>query len=260
MPTARIAVARGAEVELQPFTAGSAPRLLPELFGDDGGPSTEGLRTDVAPERRLELEIGFGKGRFLLRRAAEQPQTSFLGIEIVSYYFRLVARRAARRGLDNLRVLHAEALYALAALLPTGFADAVHVYFPDPWPKARHHKRRLFDAESIDLLVRALKPGGAIFFASDHLPYAALVEQLLRSHPRLEVESLEGWPEGPRTHYEGKFEQQGRPICRLVARPLAGTPPERSLHPAGRCGLLSAWSEALDLDEALAADVPAAAP
>lgn len=217
------------------------PDWLPWLYAEGGSTSSQ-------PDARVELEIGFGKGRYLLQRAAAEPHNRFLGIEIVSFYFRLVARRAARRKLANLSLMQCEALYALSALLPRGFADAVHVYHPDPWPKARHHKRRLFDVESLDLLLAALKPSGELYFASDHVAYADVVEFLLRSHPGLQVEQPSAWPEGPRTHYEAKFVQLGQPVRRLVVRWV--DPDQRRLvHPRGQYGLASAWSEPEDLSE-----------
>ena len=107
-----------------------------------------------------EVELGFGKGRFLLSRAAGEPERRFLGIEIAREYFALVAKRLARRGLVNLALLHGEALYLLSAGLPRRFASVVHVYFPDPWPKSRHLKRRLFSPASVDLVLGLLEPGG----------------------------------------------------------------------------------------------------
>lgn len=186
-----------------------------------------------------EVEIGFGKGRYLLRRAAEEPRQRFLGIEIAGEYFRLAAGRAAKRGLANLALFRGEALYLLGAVLPRGFARAVHVYFPDPWPKSRHQKRRLFDPETIDLVLGALEPGGTLSFATDFLEYGERVAEILESYPGLEVRRLEaGWPEGPRTNYEAKYVEEGRPILRLVARWPAAVPPP--LHPAGRAGVVSA--------------------
>jgi len=94
---------------------------------------------------------GLLQGGDLLRRAQEDPARRFLGVETASKYFRLLATRARRRRVHNLLTVRGEALYLAAAVLPAGFATALHVYFPDPWPKSRHHKRRLIDAESIDL-------------------------------------------------------------------------------------------------------------
>lgn len=163
-----------------------------------------------------ETEIGFGKGRYLLRRAAESPGVRFLGLEVVSEYYRRVAARARKGRLANLVVVRGEALFLLSTVLPRGFANVVHVYFPDPWPKQRHHKRRLFDPESVDLVLGLLAPGGTLNFASDFVEYGELTERLLRRVPGLDVERLAGgWPEGPRTHYEAKYVFEGRPIVRL---------------------------------------------
>jgi tRNA (guanine-N7-)-methyltransferase len=178
-----------------------------------------------------EVEIGFGKGRYLLATAASRPESRFLGIEVASKYFRLAERRARRRGRSNLQLAQGEALFMLCAVLPPGFARVVHVYFPDPWPKDRHHKRRLFDAETVDLVLRLLVPGGVLSFATDFLEYGEEVMALLASHPELEIERLSAWPEGPRTNYEIKYEAEGRPIIRLQARLTPSA--EGLLHPAG---------------------------
>lgn len=178
-----------------------------------------------------EVEVGFGKGRYLLESAATKSDHRFLGIERASKYFRLVERRAKQRGLSNVLLAHGEALFLLSAVLPPRFARVVHVYFPDPWPKNRHHKRRLFDHGSVDLVLRLLSPGGVLCFATDCLDYAERVAALLESHPKLAVEELDSWPEGPRTNYEIKYEAQGRRIVRLEARLLDVG--ETLLHPQG---------------------------
>ena len=123
-----------------------------------------------------------------------------------------------------------EAVYLMSAVLPQGFARAVHVYFPDPWPKERHQKRRLFDAETVDLVLGLLEPGGHLYFATDFLEYGVQVEELLRSHPALEVDRVHEWPEGARTNYESKYEREGRPILRLSARLSADAD---LMHPRG---------------------------
>jgi tRNA (guanine-N7-)-methyltransferase len=182
-----------------------------------------------------EVEIGFGKGRYLLASAAARPKDRFLGIEIAGEYYRLARDRARRRGLGNLLLARADAIYLLAALLPRGLARRVHVYFPDPWPKTRHHKRRLFDPETLDLLLGLLAADGELFFATDHLAYGELVEAILASHPGLDVTRWQGpWPDGARTNYEAKYLVEGRPIRRLVVRLRPGAEP---VHPAGLVGL-----------------------
>ncbi|HSM13642.1 MAG TPA: hypothetical protein VLA66_06210 [Thermoanaerobaculia bacterium] len=194
-------------------------------------------------EGAWEVELGFGKGRFLLARAAVLGERRFLGLEMAGEYFRLAARRLARRGLGNAALLQAEALYALSALLPRGFAADLHVYFPDPWPKARHQRRRLFSPASVDLLLGALTTGGRLHFATDFLEYGAEVEAILRAHPALRVERLEGpWPDGARTNYEAKYVAEGRPILRLSARLVDDPVP----HPDGLERIRSAHARDAD--------------
>ena len=196
-------------------------------------------------DRPWEVELGFGKGRYLLRRAREEPEGRFLGIEVVSKYFHLVRRRMRHRGIDNLVLLRGEALYLLATALPRGFAAAVHVYFPDPWPKARHQKRRLFDADTVDLVLGLLAPGGRLFFATDFTEYGGRVARLLAAHPSVRLERHDGWPEGPRTNYEIKYEREGRPIVRLEARCVTAG----GLHPEGRAAVVAATARDAEEDE-----------
>lgn len=192
------------------------------------------------PGRPWEVEIGFGKGRYLLRRAAEAPERRFLGVEIAAQYYRMARDRAARRGLDNLALIRGDALFLMAVGLPTGWASAVHVYFPDPWPKDRHHKRRLFDPETVDLVLRLLAPGGTLWFASDFLEYGALVREILRGHPAVALREIdEPWPDGARTNYEAKFIDEGRSIIRLAATRLDDYDGSL-LHPEGRGGIVAA--------------------
>ena len=186
---------------------------------------------------RLEIEIGFGKGRYLLARAAAEPDTTFLGIESAAPYWAATTRRAERRGIANLITLCGDALYLLAARLERESADAVHVYFPDPWPKTRHHRRRLLDPSTVDLVVGVLAPGASLYFATDHDDYGTAVCAVLDRYPAVGVERVEGpWPGGARTHYEAKYEREGRPIFRLVVTRLA--PAGASLlHPDGAASI-----------------------
>lgn len=187
-----------------------------------------------------EVEIGFGKGRYLLRRAQEQSHLRFMGIEMAAPYYRLARQRMQRRSVTNLVLVRGEALYVLAAVLPAGFASVVHVYFPDPWPKVRHQKRRLFDPETVDLVLGLLRPGGLLFFATDHLDYGSAVQGILESHPSTEVAVQTGlWPDGARTNYEMKYELEGRSILRLQ---VAWRPDDEKapLHPLGAPGIIVA--------------------
>jgi tRNA (guanine-N7-)-methyltransferase len=210
-----------------------ASRTLAEL------PTPLPLDELVPGEGPWEVEIGFGKGRYLLARAAAEPGRRFLGVEIAGRYERLFVARARRRGLTNWASLRGEALYLAAAVLPRGFASHLHIYFPDPWPKSRHHKRRLFDPETVDLVLGLLAPGGGFSFATDYLAYGELVLEILRAHPAVAVEERPaGWPDGPRTNYEAKYAREGRPILRLEGR-VAG-PAADLLHPDGAAAVLAA--------------------
>ncbi len=199
-----------------------------------------------------EAELGFGKGRYLLGRAAEEPGGRFLGIEVASRYYRLLRDRAARHGLRNLVLVRGEALYLLAAALPGGFARAVHAYFPDPWPKSRHQKRRLFDVETVDLVLGLLAPGGRLYFATDHLEYGAAVREILESHGAVRVAFRRDlWADGPRTNYEAKYVAEGRPIARLevtLEATLETSAPAGLLHPRGRPRVLAAHGPRGPLD------------
>jgi tRNA (guanine-N7-)-methyltransferase len=193
-----------------------------------------------------EVEIGFGKGRYLLRRCLESPERRFLGIELVGEYQRLFVDRARRRipaSIANWVALRGEAQYLASAVLPAGFADVLHIYFPDPWPKIRHHKRRLFDPESVDLVLGLLRPGGRLCFATDFLEYGELVVELLQGYPGLRIARRERpWDDGARTNYEAKYEVEGRPILRLEGvLEVEGRAP---LHPLGVTGVVVGPGEA----------------
>lgn len=196
---------------------------------------------DLVPGSGLwEVEIGFGKGRYLLRRASEDSAQRFLGIEVASAYYRLALKRACRSALDNVLLVRGEALYLMSAVLPKKFASAVHVYFPDPWPKARHQKRRLFDPETVDLVLGLLGPGGRLLFATDHLEYGESVRAILDGHPAVDLTVHDDvWADGARTNYEAKYIAERRPILRFEVT-CAGNDLGELIHPGGELGLVAA--------------------
>lgn len=240
-------MSRGAKAHFQPARvarAGSSGWLTEDI-------GAELLKEIQGSVGEWELEVGFGKGKYLLTRAEQDPTQRLMGIELVSQYFQLASDRAQRRGLYGLVLLQGEALFLLATWLPKGFAHTIHVYFPDPWPKSKHHRRRLFDEETVDLLLGALAPGGKVLFASDHVKYGERVLEVLKGHPMLDLEIYDHvWPGGARTNYEAKYIVEGRPILRLCARPKASwlgqktaeqePNAEELLHPLGKQGLLVA--------------------
>ena len=120
----------------------------------------------------LEVEIGAGRGEFIIERAAAMPDRHFLAVESAATVAQLIAIRAARRGLANLRVVRMDARPLLALMLPAASVDACHIYFPDPWPKERHFKHRLFVPSFVSSLRRTLKPDAPLFIATDVASYA----------------------------------------------------------------------------------------
>jgi tRNA (guanine-N7-)-methyltransferase len=167
----------------------------------------------------VEMEIGVGKGRFLLNAAAANRDRDYFGLEIEAEYAAIVRLRAEKAGLGNVRVERLDGKAFVAMRLAPGCLTALHVYFPDPWPKKRHHKRRLVDAEWAAAAARALEPGGLLRVASDHAEYWSVIDAVLSAEPLLEKlapEEAGEWSTG--TNYELKFVKSGRPIRKSVFR------------------------------------------
>lgn len=171
-------------------------------------------------EHPVELEVGFGKGLFLLTSAVARPEINFVGIEIIRKYQLFVATRLAKRGLRNVRVGCADVREFLPRCVATGSLQAVHVYFPDPWWKKRHHKRRVFTAAFVVQCGRILKPGGRLHAVTDVPEYAQVMTQLLTDQstlrplpPPTEHEPIHDLDY--LTNFERKFRKQGKPIYRL---------------------------------------------
>ena len=167
----------------------------------------------------LEVELGVGKGRFLIERAAAHPDAGFLGVERCPRYATMTAARATRRGLANLRVVRTTAEDLLFRCLGEASVAAVHVYFPDPWPKKRHLKRRLLTRANLERIAQVLLPGGLLRIKTDHAGYAATIAETLAAVPGLAaVEVGEAFAGIEPTHYELKFALEGRPVHAFALR------------------------------------------
>jgi len=167
----------------------------------------------------LLIEIGCGGGRTVIGLAQQHPELNCIGCERAGEYFSLLRERATKRALPNLKVTRTDASVLLAKFLPDGIVREYHIYFPDPWPKKKHHKRRLLTGSFCSQLRRTLEPAGTLYFATDHKEY--FDEILPRMQAVFAVEPLAGpWPDAPegRTNFEVKYIKQGRPIYRLIAR------------------------------------------
>ena len=167
--------------------------------------------------RPMEIDVGSGKGRFLLARAAAFPETNFFGIDRMLRRVRKVDNKARRLGLGNIRLFRMEAYYAVTYLVPSACVSVYYIFFPDPWPKKRHHDHRLFNAKFLDALYRTLLPGGWVHMATDHWPYFEEVRDILRADARFE----EGPPFEPREEERTDFELyyvSHKPIGRISVR------------------------------------------
>ena len=135
-----------------------------------------------AAARPLELEIGSGKGTFLVQQAAQAPDVNYLGLEYARSYWQHAADRCRRHGLDNVKLVRAEADFFVRNYVMPCSLRQVHVYFPDPWPKKRHHKRRFICEGNVDQIHRVLKTGGHLKIATDHADYFEHMQTVLRGY------------------------------------------------------------------------------
>ena len=164
----------------------------------------------------VEVEVGIGKGRFLLAAAALRPEIDHLGIEWANEYLRIAETRAGKRGLRNVRFVRADAKVLVARAVPTASISAYYVFYPDPWPKKRHHKRRFFDRPTVDRVAETLVAGGWLHVATDHDEYWTVIEPLLDGHgafarqPEFGGAAFPLPSEGALTNFEAKYEVEGR--------------------------------------------------
>jgi tRNA (guanine-N7-)-methyltransferase len=196
------------DIPQSPATEEGEPRAVVldwhAVFGNDHG---------------VEIEVGFGKGLFLLSASEAHPEVNFLGIEIVRKYQLFTATRLAKRQHTNVRVACADARLVLRDQVATNSVRAVHVYFPDPWWKKRHHKRRVFTAEFAIECTRILDRGGLLHVATDVEDYAVLVREAVGQTPLQELpppgETAPVHDLDYLTNFERKFRIQGKTIYRM---------------------------------------------
>ena len=169
----------------------------------------------------FELEIGCGKGGFLLNRARAAPHVRLLGIEWANKFFQFAADRMVRWQLTNVRVMRTDAKVFVMRHLPPACVSVLHLYHPDPWPKKRHHKRRLVQADFAEAVVRVLTPGGRWLIQSDHDEYFDQIRRVVGERNELIEKPWEELTEaaGPSwsgTNYEIKYAREGRTIFRAA--------------------------------------------
>lgn len=181
------------------------------------------------PSRPFEFEIGSGKGTFLIQQAEREPGTNFLGIEYAREFFTYAADRVRRRGLTNVKLLHADAAEFVRYRVPDGIVRVIHLYFADPWPKKRHHKRRMVQDSFLREAHRVLAEGGELRIVTDHAEYWEWMEEHFARwcaaghEPRFERLAFErpgsaGEGELVGTNFERKYRREGRPFFSVVLR------------------------------------------
>jgi len=157
------------------------------------------------------MEIGSGKGRFLITTAMERPDLNLVGVEKSLHYHRVIGERVRKRALHNIRLINYDAFLVLQKMVADASLAEVHIYFPDPWPRPREQKRRMIRGEVLDEIRRVLVPGGSGIFVTDHRAYfekaAPLIEERFRAERR-----VPGPADVPRTNYERKYREEGRAI------------------------------------------------
>lgn len=204
---------------------GIAPEDLPPLGSGPIELST--WFADRKPDTKypIDLEIGCGKGTFLVQQAQHEPDINYLGLEYARKYWRYAADRCRRRGLNHVRIVCTEAATFLHQYVREATFRQVHIYYPDPWPKRRHHKRRLIQPAFLRQLHHILEPAsrdepttGRILIATDHLEYFLwMQEQVADVKPLFNSQAFErphsaSPDERVGTNYERKYKAEGRSV------------------------------------------------
>lgn len=167
-------------------------------------------------ERPLEVDLGCGDGTFLIDLAQHHPERDFIGVERLLGRCKKVAKRIKRAGLDNAKILRLDSKYVVEWLLPEASISRIHLLCPDPWPKAKHHRRRLVQIAWLKAVKAALAPGGEFLFMTDHEEYFAWGEEQIRESGLFEVLP---WKEDsffyPKTDFQIQWEAEGKSMYRI---------------------------------------------
>ena len=166
----------------------------------------------------LHVDLGCGDGTMLCELARRYPQRNFLGIDKLASRVAKACRKSAQ--LENVRVLNVESSHAVRCLLPVASAETFYLFFPDPWPKRRHHRRRIVTNHFFDSIHRALQFDGVLRIATDQDDYFEQIAQIAQSDPRFAVTDVND-ADLPTTKFERRFVDDGAPIYRLALRKIS---------------------------------------
>lgn len=177
----------------------------------------------------LEVDLGCGDGAFLLGMAKHHPERRFIGVERLLGRARKVCRKITRESLENAHVLRLESRYAVEWLLPHGSVSRLHLLCPDPWPKFRHHRRRILQSAFLRAVRDVLEPGGEFLFMTDHQEYHEWAAEKVDAFPGFERLP---WEDGdffyPKTDFQTLWESQGKSMYRTRCRKTAIAAPEQA--------------------------------
>ena len=199
---------------IKPRQAALLETLAPNIAIPEGPFDPRTLKTGAS---EVWLEIGFGGGEHMAGQAARRPEVLILGVEPFLNGVASALRHVDEQGLDNVRIRQGDAREVLADLEPASL-DRVFILFPDPWPKTRHHKRRLIQAETIAALARALRSGGRLRFVTDWKDYAAwTLERILKAPEfRWLAERADDWRVAPVDHLTTRYETKALGDCKPI--------------------------------------------
>jgi len=202
-------------------TTPAQKRALEELFPKYGIPFSD---QKIVSPKKLVLEIGSGMGETTLEIAKAHPEADFVAVEVHGPGVGSLLNAIEREQLTNLRVIRHDALDVLEHMVGDGTLAAIHLFFPDPWPKKRHHKRRLVQPEFAALAARKLAPGGTLHAATDWPDYADHMDQVFSLEPLLEKANA-GLVSRPATKFEARGKRLGHPIRDLYWSRRGERPP-----------------------------------
>jgi tRNA (guanine-N7-)-methyltransferase len=172
----------------------------------------------------VHIEVGSGKGTFLVNQAKSQPDADFIGIEWAGKFYRFAVDRIGRWNLANVRIIRTDAVLYIAECVPDSSIDCFHIYYPDPWPKKRHNKRRFINSANTDRLIRCLKPAGSIRVATDFVEYFEQIKSVFISKAD-QLEQIDFLPtagaqigEWVGSNFERKYLMEKRPVYTIAVR------------------------------------------
>jgi tRNA (guanine-N7-)-methyltransferase len=203
-------------MELPPSTIATAPSSL--IYRPTSYVEPLDLGYIFPKNQPLDVELGSGDGSFLVEWARRHPDQNFLGVERLLGRIRKLNRKALRAGLTHLRCLRLEASYVVEYLLPPASVRALHIYFPDPWPKRKQRKHRLINSRFTEVAARVIAPGGSVHLRTDDADYFAQMTEVFAANPFFRPEDTPVDMIGLLTDFERGFQARGVPTLRVSYR------------------------------------------